>query len=115
MSYIKTKKFSESFYGIMNTLRDNQHIDIIYKGEEYQIRSYYYKGLDSRDWTIYRKDRIIDGMNIDKNNMKPTSMMGYTYDMMGQKTTYKFDMREIYSSNPTGAVSYTHLTLPTIE
>ena len=44
-------------------------------------------------------DKYWSGMNIDSKDKRPTSMTAYTYDMMGNRTTYKFKMEDIKVGN----------------
>ena len=95
MTYSSIKKKGESIYHYMQGMNENDVLTITYKGKEYEIYCYVYKGLNDKDWTIYDKGRYWNGMNIDPKGKKPTSMMAYTYDMMSQRTTYKFKMKDI--------------------
>ena len=95
MTYTDKVKVGKSLYGIMEGMTDMQVLSIDYKGQSYEIYCYHYKFNGSKDWSIYKSDRYWDGMNIDKKDMKPTSMKLYTYDMMGQRTTYKMNMSDI--------------------
>lgn len=95
MTYSSIKKKGESIYHYMQGMTENDVLIITYGGKEYEIFCYHYKGLDSKDWSIYEKERYWSGMNIDRNGKKPTSMLAYTYDMMGNRTTYKFKIKDI--------------------
>ena len=84
----------------MEGMTDMEVLNINYKGQPYEIYCYCYKFNDSKDWSIYKKGNYsIHGMNIENKKMKPTSMLAYTYDMMGQRTTYKFKMEDIKVGN----------------
>lgn len=96
MKYSDKVKLSKKLYSTMEGMSKDDVLPITYNGKEYEIYCYVYKGLDSKDWTIYEKGKYyISGMNIENKKMGPSSMMAYTYDMMGQKTTYKFKIESI--------------------
>ena len=100
MTYTEKVKLSKKLYSNMEGMTEDVVLSIQYKGEPYEIYCYVYKGLDSKDWSIYKKGNYsIHGMNIENKKMSPTSMLAYTYDMMGQRTTYKFKMQDIKVGN----------------
>lgn len=81
----KVKKASEIYNGIVG-LTEDQSISIIYKGDTYKVSAYTsYNGKMSYSvWKDYR------GMNVSK--VGKTSLTLYTFDMMGQKTTYRLSL-----------------------
>ena len=85
----------------MEGMTDMEVLNINYKGQPYEIYCYCYKytSNDSKDWSIYKGDKYWSGMNIDSKDKRPTSMLAYTYDMMGNRTTYKFKMEDIKVGN----------------
>ena len=84
----QSKKVLEAMYG----LKDGESIEVSYgknrKGEPetYTIRAYksYKDEITYSIWSSYQ------GMNIDK--IGKTTMRGYTFDMMSQRTTYTFPL-----------------------
>ena len=84
----QSKKVLEAMYG----LKDGESIEVSYgknrKGEPetYTIRAYksYKDEITYSIWSSYQ------GMNIDK--IGKTTMRGYTFDMMSQRTTYSFPL-----------------------
>ena len=99
MTYSEKVKVSKKLYSNMEGMAEDDVLSIQYKGEPYEIYCYVYKGLKEKDWSIYKDGRYWSGMNIENREMKPTSMMAYTYDMMSQRTTYKFKMQDIKVGN----------------
>lgn len=95
MKYSDKVKLSKKLYSIMEGMSKDDVLPITYNNKEYEIYCYVYKGLDSKDWSLYEKDRYWSGMNIESKAMKPTSMMLYTYDMMSQRTNYKLKIEDI--------------------
>jgi len=87
----QSKKVLEAIHG----LKDDESIVVTYgktfKGEpkEFSIRAYkaYNDEMSYSIWNSFQ------GMNIDK--IGKTTMRGYTYDMMSQKTTWTFPLYEM--------------------
>lgn len=95
MTYSEKVKVSKKLYSSMEGMADDDVLSIQYKGDPYEIYCYHYKFNDSKDWSIYKDGRYWSGMNIDSRDKRATSMKAYTFDMMGNRTTYKFKMQDI--------------------
>lgn len=96
MTYIDKIKGSKEMFNAITSLKDNEVMEVVYgtkyNGEPrvFSIHAYVdYKG--EINYSI--NDGILNGMNISK--MSKTSLHAYTYDMMGQKTTYTFPLWEM--------------------
>ena len=88
----ESKKVLEAMYG----LKDGESIKVHYGTDRngqpnyYKIRAYKsYK--DEMSYSIWS---TFSGMNIDK--IGKTTMRGYTYDMMSQRTTYNFPLYSMH-------------------
>lgn len=95
MTYSDKVKQSKNVLEAILGLKDEESIKVTYgkgfKGEpnEYSIKAY--KGYkDEMSYSIWSS---FQGMNIDK--LGKTTMRGYTYDMMSQRTTYVFPLYEM--------------------
>ena len=90
----KSKSILDSIY----SLKPEQEVIVIYgtdyKGEpkEFRIRCYKNYNNEGFHYSIWESNGL-GGMNIDK--IGRTTMKGYTYDMMSQKTTYTFPLYEM--------------------
>ena len=86
----QSKIVLEAIYG----LKDEETLKVTYgvgfkgKPNEYSIKAY--KGYRKDDDMSYSIWSSFSGMNIDK--IGKTTMRGYTYDMMSQRTTYVFPL-----------------------
>ena len=94
MKYLSKVKASKKVIEAITSLPKDGELKVIYgkdrsgKPKEYKIRAYeaYSSKMSYSIWSG------IDGMNIDK--IGRTTMKGYSYDMMSQKTTYTFPLYE---------------------
>ena len=94
MSYLdKVKKCKTILNGILS-LKPDDTIDIIYKGDIYKV-SVYKTYNDEMSYSVWKDYR---GMNVSK--VGKTSLTLYTFDMMSQKTTYRLDLSECSIANP---------------
>tara|TARA_B100000424_G_scaffold191739_1_gene149399 strand:- start:383 stop:694 length:312 start_codon:yes stop_codon:yes gene_type:complete len=88
----KSKELLDSIY----SLKDQEELSVTYgverydnKPREFRIKCYKnYRG-DGFHYSIWEV-KGLGGMNIDK--IGRTTMKGYTFDMMSQKTTYVFPL-----------------------
>jgi hypothetical protein len=95
----QSKKVLEAMYG----LKDEEHIIVSYGTDRegrpnyYKVRAYMgYKGEMS--YSIHKDSPLsIDGMNIE--SIGRTTMKGYTYDMMSQRTNYTFPLYSMHVIN----------------
>ena len=95
----QSKKVLEAIYG----LKGDEHIIVSYgidregRPNYYKVRAYMgYKGKMS--YSIHKDSPLsIDGMNIEK--IGRTTMKGYTYDMMSQRTNYVFPLYSMHVIN----------------
>ena len=92
MTYSDKVKQSKNVLNAIQSLKDGESIEVTYgkgfKGEpnQYSIKAY----KSYKDEISYSIWSSFSGMNIDK--IGKTTMRGYTYDMMSQKTTYVFPL-----------------------
>ena len=98
----KSKKILNSIY----SLKDKEQLKVTYGTERYsgeprEFRIRCYKNFNGKGfhYSIW-EEKGLGGMNIDK--IGRTTMKGYTFDMMSQKTTYTFPLYEM------SIVKYTH-------
>ena len=93
MMYSEKVNKSKDLRELILSLEDDQSIIVEYGGNrngkpnQYKIRAYKGGGYDE---TLYSIWDSIRGMNIE--SIGRTTMKGYTYDMMGQRTTYVFPL-----------------------
>ena len=92
MKYSQKVKKASTILTAIQSLKDGESISVTYgtdregKANTYKIRAYsdYKNNISYSIWNSY------SGMNISK--VGKTSLTAYTYDMMHQKTTYRFDL-----------------------
>ena len=92
MTYQDKVKASKTILDLIKQLGKDESVELSYgkdrngKPNIYKIRAYssYNDELSYSIWNSF------SGMNIDK--IGKTTMRGYTYDMMSQKTTYTFNL-----------------------
>ena len=88
----ESKKVLEAMYGLKDGESIKVHYGVDRNGQPnyYKIRAYKsYK--DEMSYSIWS---TFSGMNIDK--IGKTTMRGYTYDMMSQRTTYNFPLYSMH-------------------
>ena len=104
MTQTQKVKASKVIIDAINRLQDGEHIIVTYgtdydnQPQRFRIKKmvHHYAGRVAETISINRDDIWgIEGMNIEEGSLGPTSMKGYTYDMMRQKTTYKFPLYEM--------------------
>ena len=91
----KSKEVLDSMY----SLKDGEELTVTFgkdrydnKPREFKIKKYKnYRG-DGFHYSIW-ESKGLGGMNIDK--IGRTTMRGYTFDMMSQKTTYVFPLNKM--------------------
>ena len=86
----KSKEILDSIY----SLKDQEELTVTYgidrynkEPREFRIRAYNNFRGDGVHYSIW-EEKGLGGMNIDK--IGRTTMKGYTFDMMSQKTTLRF-------------------------
>ena len=90
----KSKEVLDSIY----SLKDGEHLNVTYgkkrddEPREFRIKCYKNFRNDGFHYAIWESIGL-GGMNIDK--VGRTTMKGYTFDMMSQKTTYTFPLYEM--------------------
>ena len=92
MTYSDKVKQSKNVLEAIKGLKDGESIQATYGKDTnrvYDIKAY--KGY--KDEISYSIWSSFSGMNIDK--IGRTTMRGYTYDMMSQRTTYTFNLYDI--------------------
>ena len=95
MTYSDKIKQSKNVLNAIQSLKDGESIEVTYgkgfkgKPNEYSIKAYksYKDEISYSIWSSFQ------GMNIDK--IGKTTMRGYTYDMMSQRTTYVFPLYKL--------------------
>ena len=90
------QKISKSILDSIYSLKDGEHLTVTYgkdrydnKPREFRIKCYKNFRGDDFHYAIW-ETKGLGGMNIDK--IGRTTMKGYTFDMMSQKTTYVFPL-----------------------
>ena len=104
MNYQEKVKKSKKLLDKVCSLKDKEAILVEFgvdrfskKPREFRIRAYNnYRG-DGVHYSIW-EDKGMGGMNIEK--VGKTTMKGYTYDMMSQKTTFTFPLYEMKIVEP---------------
>lgn len=88
----KSKKVLDSIY----SLKDGEELKVTFgkdkydnKPREFRIKCYKNFRGDGFHYAIW-ESKGLGGMNIEK--VSKTTLRGYTYDMMSQKTTYMFPL-----------------------
>ena len=89
MTYTDKVKKSEVIKKAILSLNNEEGLDVIYRGQKYTIKCYIYRNGDVR-YSIWNG---VNGMNIE--SLGRTIAKAYTYDMMAQRTTYKFPLYNI--------------------
>ena len=94
MSYLDKVKKCKAILNAILSLKPDDTISIIYKGDTYTISAYstYNDEMSYSVWKDYR------GMNVSK--VGKTSLTLYTFDMMSQKTTYRLDLSKCSIADP---------------
>jgi len=98
MNYTDKVKASNIIISAIKALKDNEEINVSYGTDSdnmpkvYTIHCYTY-GVNT-SYSIHKKDMFgLSGMNI--STINKTTMDTYTFDMMGQRTTYRFQLHEM--------------------
>ena len=98
MTYSDKVKQSKNVLNAIQSLKDDEHIIVSYGTDREGRPNYYivraYEGFRGEmRYSIHKDSHLsIDGMNIEK--IGRTTMKGYTYDLMSQRTTYVFPLYE---------------------
>jgi len=91
MTYSEKVKAGKEIISRMEALQENDKITFKYKGQVYRLYCYSVYEDGRRSYAVDKVGGYGDGgMNIEK--VGPTSLSLYSFDMMGQKSTYKIDM-----------------------
>ena len=100
MTYSDKVKESKNVLKSIKSLKDGEHIIVSYgidregRPNYYKINAYKSYNGEMR-YSIHKDTRLsFDGMNIEK--IGRTTMKGYTFDMMSQRTTYSFPLYSMY-------------------
>ena len=99
MTYSNKVKASQTIINAINALGDNEFIVVAY-GKDYnneprrfRIKCHMFKH-SGPSYSIHKDDVwALDGMNI--SEISKTTAKAYTFDMMGQRTTYTFPLYEM--------------------
>ena len=96
MTYSDKVKQSKNVLNAIQSLKDKEELVVTYgtvrydkTPREFRIRCYKNYSGKGFHYSIWEA-KGFGGMNIDK--LGKTTMKGYTYDMMSQKTTYVFPL-----------------------
>ena len=98
MTYSDKVKQSKNVLNAIQSLKDKEELKVTYgtdykgKPKGFRIKCYKNYGNDGLHYAIWEESGI-GGMNIEK--IGRTTMKGYTYDMMSQKTTYTFPLYKL--------------------
>ena len=90
MTYSEKVKAGKEIIKRMNGLLEEDKFTFKYKNEVYYLKCYSIYDDGRKSYAIDKVSHYGSGMNIDK--IGPTTLELYTYDMMGQRSTYKMDM-----------------------
>ena len=107
MTYSDKVNKSKDLRELIESLEDGDDIVVEYgktyddKPQTYKIKAYKSDYDNKMSYSIWDSFR---GMNIEK--IGRTTMKGYTYDMMSQKTTYTFNL---YMFNKVDQLSLIHI------
>ena len=100
MTYSDKVKQSKNVLNAIQSLKDDEHIIVSYGTDREGKPNYYkvnaYKSYSGEMRYSIHKDSPLsfDGMNIE--SIGKTTMKGYTYDMMSQRTTYNFPLYSMH-------------------
>ncbi len=100
MTYSDKVKQSKNVLEAIQSLKDDEHIIVSYGTDREGKPNYYkinaYKSYNGEMRYSIHKDTPLsfDGMNIEK--VGKTTMKGYTYDMMSQRTNYVFPLYSMH-------------------
>ncbi len=103
MTYSQKVKQSKNVLEAIKGLKDGEHIIVSYGTDRKDRPNYYivraYNGFRGEmNYSIHKDSPLaIDGMNID--TIGKTTMKGYTYDMMSQRTNYTFPLYSMHVIN----------------
>ena len=92
MTYSQRVKAGKEIIERMEGLSEDGNFTFKYKNEVYKLKCYAVYDNGRRSYAIDKVASYTGGMNIDDKLIGPTTLGLYTYDMMGQKATYKMDM-----------------------
>ena len=104
MTYQEKIKASKNVLAAIKALAGGEVLQFTY-GSEYdyttktnvprvfEIKAYTYKSTGSTDYSVYEDKTFGRGMNVDK--ITSTSLKLYSYDMMGNRTTYTMPLYHI--------------------
>ena len=98
MTYSDKVKQAKTIINAINDLKDKESIKVSY-GSDYDGMPVVYRITANTygtgtTYSIYKDDVfVLSGMNI--SDINKTTMDAYTYDMMGQRTTYRFPLYEM--------------------
>ena len=79
----------EFTYGTEYCYKAKKEIDRVF-----EIKAYHYKTTDTIDYSVYESKSWGRGMNVER--VTSTSLRLYTYDMMGNRTTYTMPLYAMY-------------------
>ena len=103
MTYSDKVKQSQNVLNDIQSLKDDKHIIVSYGTDRegqpnyYKIRCSIYEH-SGPTYSIHKDSPwSIDGMNIE--SIGRTTMKGYTYDMMSQRTNYTFPLYSMHVIN----------------
>ena len=91
MTYSDKVKASKEIVERMKGLPEDGTFTFKYKEDMYKLACYSVYNNDRRAYSIDKVGSYHSGMNIE-DKIGPTSLSLYTYDMMGQRATYKMPM-----------------------
>ena len=100
MTYSDKVKQSKNVLEAIQGLKDDEHIIVSYGTDREGRPNYYvvraYEGFRGEmKYSIHRDSPLaINGMNIEK--IGRTTMKGYTYDLMSQRTNYVFPLYSMH-------------------
>ena len=94
MTYSERVKAGKEIISRMEVLQEDDGFTFKYKNQIYSLKCYSVYDDGRRSYAVDKVGSYgHNGMNVGK--VGPTSLELYTYDMMGQYSTYKMDMSAI--------------------
>ena len=78
----------------IKALNVDEKINFEYNLKTYVISCFFISRKGDKTYSVYKNNSIVfDGMNVEKITQKYITL--YSYDMMGNKTTYKMSIEKI--------------------
>jgi hypothetical protein len=100
MTYKERVQAGKEIIKRMEGLSEDTGFTFKYKNKVYTLKCYAVYDNGRRSYAIDKVASYMGVMNIDDKLIGPTGLTLYTFDMMGQKATYKMDMSSMEVLTP---------------